>query len=116
MGEPASPACTRPATRRPSTPARSRTQSGPDHASPTRRPSTLKRRPGRCSRQRRAPVRQDLAMPVALRAAASDGPTGIEDGARRARELGVMGWVRAGPDTGLLLHAEGDAAAIEALL
>jgi DNA ligase D-like protein (predicted 3'-phosphoesterase) len=55
-------------------------------------------------------------MPTAVRAAASEAPTEIEDVARRARELGLMGWVRAAQDEGLLLHAEGDPAAIEALL
>src|SRR3954453_18219645 len=55
-------------------------------------------------------------MLTAVRAAAPGAPTGIEDVARRARELGLMGWVRADPDGGLLLHAEGDPAAIEALL
>src|SRR5689334_21924883 len=55
-------------------------------------------------------------MPVAVRAAAPDPPTGLEDVARRARELGLLGWVKAAPDAGLLVHAEGDAAAIETLL
>jgi DNA ligase D-like protein (predicted 3'-phosphoesterase) len=41
------------------------------------------------------------------------GPDGVM---RRARELGLMGWVRAEADGGLRLHAEGDEAAIEALL
>jgi len=55
-------------------------------------------------------------MLTAVRAAAPGAPTRIEDVARRARELGLMGWVRADSDGGLLLHAEGDPAAIEALL
>jgi DNA ligase D-like protein (predicted 3'-phosphoesterase) len=55
-------------------------------------------------------------MLAAMRAAAPGGPTGVEDVARRARELGLMGWVRAESHGGLLLHAEGDPAAIEALL
>ena len=56
-------------------------------------------------------------MPAAIRAAAAAAsPTGPEDVARRARELGLMGWVMAAPEAGLLLHAEGDPAAIEALL
>src|SRR3954453_5385467 len=55
-------------------------------------------------------------MLTAVRAAAPGAQTGIEDVARRARELGLMGWVRADSDGGLLLHAEGDPAAIEALL
>src|SRR3954469_5435301 len=52
----------------------------------------------------------------AIRAAAPGDPTRLEDVARRARELGLMGWVKAAPEDGLLLHAEGDSAAIEALL
>jgi DNA ligase D-like protein (predicted 3'-phosphoesterase) len=63
-----------------------------------------------------APVGQDLDMLAALRASAPGGPTGVEDVAQRARELGLMGWVRAVPDGGLLLHVEGDPAAMEALL
>jgi DNA ligase D-like protein (predicted 3'-phosphoesterase) len=55
-------------------------------------------------------------MATALRVAAPDGAERIEDVAARARELGVLGWVRTGPDGGLLLHTEGDPAAIEALL
>jgi len=55
-------------------------------------------------------------MRTAVRAVASGGATPIEEVARRARELGLMGWVRAEPDAGLLLHAEGEPAAIEALL
>lgn len=41
---------------------------------------------------------------------------GPEDVATRARELGLMGWVRAEADGALRLHAEGEPAAIEALL
>src|SRR5689334_11601489 len=55
-------------------------------------------------------------MPVAVRAAAPDPPTGLEDVARRARELGLLGWVKAAPEAGLLIHAEGDTSAIETLL
>jgi DNA ligase D-like protein (predicted 3'-phosphoesterase) len=55
-------------------------------------------------------------MLAAMRVAAPGGPTGVEDVARRARDAGLMGWVRAEPDGRLLLHAEGDPAAIEALL
>jgi DNA ligase D-like protein (predicted 3'-phosphoesterase) len=55
-------------------------------------------------------------MLTALRAAASGEQTSVEDVARRARELGLMGWVRAEPEGRLLLHTEGDAVAIEALL
>jgi DNA ligase D-like protein (predicted 3'-phosphoesterase) len=35
---------------------------------------------------------------------------------RRARELGVMGWVRNSEDSSVLVHAEGPAAAIDALV
>jgi DNA ligase D-like protein (predicted 3'-phosphoesterase) len=55
-------------------------------------------------------------MPAAIRAALPDGPTDLDDLARRARELGLLGWVRAGTDGGLQLHAEGDPAAIDRLL
>jgi DNA ligase D-like protein (predicted 3'-phosphoesterase) len=41
---------------------------------------------------------------------------GLQDVTSRARELGLMGWVRAEPDGGLRLHAEGDPGAIEILL
>jgi DNA ligase D-like protein (predicted 3'-phosphoesterase) len=54
-------------------------------------------------------------MVTALRAA-SRAPTGIEDVAQRARELGLLGWVRASADGGLLLHTEGDPAAIDTLM
>ena len=40
----------------------------------------------------------------------------LEDVQHRARELGLLGWVRADPEGGLRLHAEGEAEAIEALL
>jgi DNA ligase D-like protein (predicted 3'-phosphoesterase) len=55
-------------------------------------------------------------MPAAVRASAPAGPIGVHDVARLAGELGLMGWVRAEPEGGLLLHAEGDRAAIDALL
>src|SRR4051794_10240425 len=55
-------------------------------------------------------------MPAAVRAGATAGRTRPEDVARRARELDLMGWVRAESDGRLLLHAEGEAAAIQALL
>src|SRR4051794_9327160 len=54
-------------------------------------------------------------MVTALRAA-SRAPTEIEVVAQRARELGLVGWVRAGAGGGLLLHTEGDPAAIDTLL
>jgi DNA ligase D-like protein (predicted 3'-phosphoesterase) len=41
---------------------------------------------------------------------------GLEAVAGRARELGVLGWVRRSEEGGLLLHAEGEAGAVEALL
>ncbi|MGZ4201258.1 MAG: DNA polymerase ligase N-terminal domain-containing protein [Thermoleophilaceae bacterium] len=53
-------------------------------------------------------------MPTAIRATAP--ATGLEDVARRGRELGLAGWVRAEGDGELRLHAEGDQAAIDALL
>src|SRR5436190_2640553 len=55
-------------------------------------------------------------MPTAIRAAAPGASLGLEDAARRARELGLMGWVRAEADGGLRVHAEGAPAAVEALL
>jgi DNA ligase D-like protein (predicted 3'-phosphoesterase) len=55
-------------------------------------------------------------MPTAIRAAAPGGSLGLEDVTGRARELGLMGWVRAEADGGLRLHAEGDPASVEALL
>jgi DNA ligase D-like protein (predicted 3'-phosphoesterase) len=55
-------------------------------------------------------------MTTAIRASAPDASLELEDVMRRARELGLMGWVRAGAEGGLELHAEGDAAAIESLL
>ena len=60
-------------------------------------------------------IRHHLVV-AAKRAAAPGGPAGVEDLARRARELGLLGWVRVAADGRLLLHAEGDPAAIEALL
>jgi DNA ligase D-like protein (predicted 3'-phosphoesterase) len=55
-------------------------------------------------------------MPTAIRATAPPSPTDPDDVARRARELGLMGWVRAAESGGMQLHAEGDTAAVEALL
>jgi DNA ligase D-like protein (predicted 3'-phosphoesterase) len=55
-------------------------------------------------------------MATAVRATAADGPAGVEQLARRARELGLLGWAREEPDGRLLLHAEGEDSAIEALL
>src|SRR4051794_39313811 len=55
-------------------------------------------------------------MPTAVRAAAPDASLVLEDVTRRARELGLMGWVRSEPDGGVRLHAEGDAASVDALL
>jgi DNA ligase D-like protein (predicted 3'-phosphoesterase) len=61
-------------------------------------------------------VGHDVDMLTAVRAAVPGGPTGLADVARHARELALLGWVRAEPAGGLLLHAEGDPAAIEGLL
>src|SRR4051794_28059153 len=55
-------------------------------------------------------------MPAAISATTRGAPMGVEDVTRRARELGLMGWVRAEGDAGLRLHAEGDPGAIDALL
>ncbi|MFL5885978.1 MAG: DNA polymerase ligase N-terminal domain-containing protein [Thermoleophilaceae bacterium] len=55
-------------------------------------------------------------MPDAIRAAAPDAPLSREDVLHRARELGLLGWVRAEADGSLRVHAEGDATAVEALL
>ena len=55
-------------------------------------------------------------MATALRASAPAGSTDVEDIAARARELGLMGWVRADADQVLRLHTEGDSAAIDTLL
>ena len=53
---------------------------------------------------------------VAIRAAVrADAPGLREDVVARARELGVLGWVRDGQDGTLQVHAEGDAAAVDAL-
>jgi DNA ligase D-like protein (predicted 3'-phosphoesterase) len=59
---------------------------------------------------------QDPGMATAIRAAVSGAALGPDEVAGRARELGLMGWVRAEADGELRLHAEGDAAAIESLL
>jgi len=55
-------------------------------------------------------------MPTAIRAVARHRQTQVEAVARRARELGLLGWVRLDADAGLRLHAEGDPGAIQALL
>jgi DNA ligase D-like protein (predicted 3'-phosphoesterase) len=55
-------------------------------------------------------------MPAAIRAVAPGGSMGLEDVTSRARELGLMGWVRAEAGGALRLHAEGDPGAIEVLL
>jgi DNA ligase D-like protein (predicted 3'-phosphoesterase) len=47
-------------------------------------------------------------MPTAVRAAAPRGPIEVEDVARRARELGLLGWVRTDPDGRLRLGELGD--------
>jgi DNA ligase D-like protein (predicted 3'-phosphoesterase) len=56
---------------------------------------------------------------VAARAVVRGAVQGVffrETTLRRARELGVMGWVRNGEDGTVLVHAEGGAAAVEGLL
>src|SRR5437764_3587939 len=55
-------------------------------------------------------------MQTAIRAAAPVASLALEGVAGRARELGLMGWVRAEADGALRLHAEGGPAAIDALL
>src|SRR5947208_1115249 len=55
-------------------------------------------------------------MPNAIRASALGASSSLEDLARRARELGLMGWVRSDADGELRLHAEGDPDAIAAVL
>src|SRR5437764_1725087 len=55
-------------------------------------------------------------MQTAIRAAAPVASLALEGVAGRARELGLMGWVRPEADGGLRLHAEGDPPAIDALL
>jgi DNA ligase D-like protein (predicted 3'-phosphoesterase) len=58
-----------------------------------------------------------MAAGVAIRAVVRPHGADLrpEDVVRRARELGVLGWVRAGEDDTLALHAEGAQAAVEAL-
>ncbi|MGH2873947.1 MAG: DNA polymerase ligase N-terminal domain-containing protein [Solirubrobacteraceae bacterium] len=54
---------------------------------------------------------------VAVRVAAGDGDAlAPEAVAARARELGVMGWVRAGAESPGLVHAEGEPVAVAALV
>jgi DNA ligase D-like protein (predicted 3'-phosphoesterase) len=55
-----------------------------------------------------------LSRRSAFRAGFAGGPA-LDEVVRRARELGVLGWVRAGDGEDRLLHAEGDADALEAL-
>jgi DNA ligase D-like protein (predicted 3'-phosphoesterase) len=54
----------------------------------------------------RAVVRYEAGSAAGLREATVE----------RARELGVLGWVRAGEAGGLLVHAEGDPAAVDELV
>ena len=56
-----------------------------------------------------------MRPPSAIRGSFAGGPE-PEDVARRARELGVLGWVRVGAGEERLLHAEGDAAAVQTLV
>jgi DNA ligase D-like protein (predicted 3'-phosphoesterase) len=55
-------------------------------------------------------------MQIAVRAAARDSRVEVDAVARRARELGVMGWVRVHGDGALELHAEGQPDAVQALV
>ncbi|HEY7632253.1 MAG TPA: DNA polymerase ligase N-terminal domain-containing protein [Thermoleophilaceae bacterium] len=55
-------------------------------------------------------------MPTAIRAVAESGPVELEAVASRARELGLLGWVRRDDGGALRVHAEGEQDAIEALL
>src|ERR687883_192440 len=55
-------------------------------------------------------------MPAAVRAIDRSTPPHPEAVARRARELGLLGWVRADDDGALRLHIEGEQEAIDALL
>ncbi|MEA2152236.1 MAG: bifunctional non-ous end joining protein LigD [Solirubrobacteraceae bacterium] len=63
--------------------------------------------------------RGSAAEPAAIRAVVRGDvqAVGFRDATmRRARELGVMGWVRNGEDATLQVHAEGPAPAVEGLL
>jgi DNA ligase D-like protein (predicted 3'-phosphoesterase) len=56
-----------------------------------------------------------MGAAVAIRAVARPDAAGLREAAvARARELGVLGWVRDGEDGTLQAHAEGDAGAVEA--
>ena len=55
-------------------------------------------------------------MPAAIRAVVRGSPLDVDAVTLRARELGVLGWVRTDDDDALRLHAEGEAEALEALL
>ena len=55
-------------------------------------------------------------MPTAIRAVAQHSGIDVEALARRARELGVLGWVRADDDGAVRLHAEGETEAVDSLL
>lgn len=67
---------------------------------------------------RRSAERND-AEPVAVRAAVRGDVQGVgfrEATLRWARRLGAMGWVRNGDDGSVLVHAEGEAEAVEQLV
>jgi DNA ligase D-like protein (predicted 3'-phosphoesterase) len=55
-------------------------------------------------------------MSTAIRLLARAAPLDADAVARRARELGVMGWVRSTAEGGLELHAEGEPEAVDALI
>ena len=55
-------------------------------------------------------------MPAAIRAVVRDSPPEAEAVARRARDLGLQGWVRTDEDAALRLHAEGAPDAVQALM
>jgi DNA ligase D-like protein (predicted 3'-phosphoesterase) len=61
----------------------------------------------------------EVTKPAAIRAVVRGDAQGVglrDAVVARARELGVLGWVRHGDDGTVLLHAEGDAGAVENLL
>jgi DNA ligase D-like protein (predicted 3'-phosphoesterase) len=56
-----------------------------------------------------------IGMANALRAIARDSPLELDAVAARARDLGLLGWVRA-DDDGMRLHVEGEPHSVDALL
>ena len=60
-----------------------------------------------------------MAASAAIRATVTGGVQGVgfrDATVRRAHDLGVMGWVRNGEDGSVLVHAEGDPAAVDELV